>query len=89
MRGTVMKDFFVSYNSKDLTWAEWIAWELEEAGYSIVIQSWDFRPGGNFVLEMQKASSEAERTIAVLSPNYLGAQFTERGGSSQRITRWS
>lgn len=72
-----MKDFFVSYNSKDLTWAEWIAWELEEAGYSVVVQAWDFRPGGNFVLEMQRASSEAERTIAVLSPNYLGAQFTQ------------
>jgi tetratricopeptide (TPR) repeat protein len=77
MRGTVMKDFFVSYNSKDLTWAEWIAWELEEVGYSVVIQAWDFRPSGNFVLEMQKASSEAERTIAVLSPNYLGAQFPQ------------
>ncbi len=72
-----MKDFFVSYNGKDRAWAEWIAWELEEAGYSVVIQAWDFRPGGNFVLEMQKASSEAERTIAVLSKNYLSAQFTQ------------
>jgi tetratricopeptide (TPR) repeat protein len=72
-----MKDFFVSYNGKDRAWAEWIAWELEEAGYSVVIQAWDFRPSGNFVLEMQKASSEAERTIAVLSPNYLGALFTQ------------
>jgi tetratricopeptide (TPR) repeat protein len=72
-----MKDFFVSYNGKDRAWAEWIAWELEEAGYSVVIQAWDFRPGGNFVLEMQKASSEAERTVAVLSPNYLSAQFTQ------------
>jgi tetratricopeptide (TPR) repeat protein len=75
--GTVRKDFFVSYNSKDRAWAEWIAWELEEAGYSVVIQAWDFRPGNNFVLEMQKASSEAERTIAVLSPNYLNALFTQ------------
>jgi tetratricopeptide (TPR) repeat protein len=75
--GTVRKDFFVSYNSKDRAWAEWIAWELEEAGYSAVIQAWDFRPGNNFVLEMQKASSEAERTIAVVSPNYLNAQFPQ------------
>ncbi|MGA9350971.1 MAG: TIR domain-containing protein [Anaerolineae bacterium] len=27
-----MKDFFISYNSADRTWAEWIAWQLEE-GY--------------------------------------------------------
>jgi hypothetical protein len=46
-----VKDFFISYNSADRNWAEWIAWQLEEAAYSVVIQAWDFRPGGNFVLE--------------------------------------
>ncbi len=61
-----MKDFFVSYNRHDRAFAEWIAWILEEAGYSIVIQAWDFRPGGNFVLDMQKAASETERTIALV-----------------------
>lgn len=24
-----MKHFFISYNSNDRTWAEWIAWQLE------------------------------------------------------------
>src|ERR1019366_8796026 len=33
--------------------------------------------GSNFVLEMQRAASEAERTIAVLSPDYLTALFTQ------------
>lgn len=46
-----MKDFFVCYNSKDQVWAEWIAWELEEAGYSAVMQAWAFQPGGSFVQE--------------------------------------
>jgi tetratricopeptide (TPR) repeat protein len=72
-----MKHFFISYNSADRTWAEWIAWQLEEAGYTTVLQAWDFRPGSNFVLEMQRAATEAERTIAVLSPDYLGARFTQ------------
>ncbi|MGV0023929.1 tetratricopeptide repeat protein [Phormidesmis priestleyi] len=72
-----MKDFFVSYNRHDRAFAEWIAWILEEAGYSVVIQAWDFRPGGNFVLDMQKAASEAERTIAVLSDHYLQSLFTQ------------
>ena len=71
-----MIDFFISYNSADRTWAEWIAWQLEEAGYTTVLQAWDFRPGSNFVLEMQRVATEAERTIAVLSPDYLGALFT-------------
>ena len=32
-----MKDFFISYNSADQQWAEWIAWQLEEAGYKIEV----------------------------------------------------
>ena len=70
-----MNDFFISYNRADRTWAEWIAWHLEAEGYSVVIQAWDFRPGGNFVLDMQSATG-AERTIAVLSPDYLTSEFT-------------
>jgi CHASE2 domain-containing sensor protein len=71
-----MKDFFISYTSADRSWAEWIAWELEAAGYSTIIQAWDFRPGENFVLEMQGAASDAERTILVLSESYLQSSFT-------------
>jgi hypothetical protein len=70
------KDFFVSYTGRDRPWAEWIAWVLEEAGYTVVIQAWDFRPGGNFVLNMQKAT-EANRTIAVLSSLYLDKPFPQ------------
>jgi hypothetical protein len=71
-----MKDFFISYNKADRKWAEWIAWQLEDNKYSVVYQDWDFRPGDNFVLGMQRAMAESERTIAVLSPDYLEAQFT-------------
>jgi hypothetical protein len=72
-----MKDFFISYTSTDKQWAEWIAWQLDVAGYSTVLQAWDFRPGSNFVLDMDKASIEAARTIAVLSPDYLKSNFTQ------------
>ena len=77
MDAEAKKDFFVSYNRHDKTWAEWIAWTLEAAGYTVVIQVWDFRPGGNFVLDMQRAAAQAERTIAVLSRTYLESQFTQ------------
>jgi tetratricopeptide (TPR) repeat protein len=72
-----MKNFFISYNRADHIWAEWIAWELEEAGYTTILQAWDFLPGSNFVVEMQKAVTQAERTIAVLSPDYLNARYTQ------------
>ena len=71
------KDFFISYTKTDRRWAEWVAWHLEKAGYTTVIQAWDFRPGGNFVLQMQKATARAERTIAVLSPDYLTSEFAQ------------
>ena len=70
-----MTDFFVSYTSADKVWAEWIAYVLEEDGWSVIIQAWDFRPGSNFVVEMQRAATQAGRTIAVLSPDYLKSPF--------------
>jgi tetratricopeptide (TPR) repeat protein len=71
------KDFFISYTSPDKKWAEWIAWQLEEAQYSTILQAWDFQPGMNFVLEMDKAARVARCTIVVLSPAYLSAQYTQ------------
>jgi tetratricopeptide (TPR) repeat protein len=58
-------------------WAEWIAVELERAGYSTVLQAWDFRPGTDFLHAMQEATTSARRTIAVLSPAYFGSDFSE------------
>ncbi len=72
-----MKDFFISYTKTDEDWAVWIAWQLEEAGHTTVIQKWDFHAGQNFVLAMQAASSNAKHTIAVLSPDYLRSDFAK------------
>ncbi len=72
-----MKDFFISYTQADEAWAEWIAWTLEEAGHSVVIRAWDFRPGGNFVLKMNEATEGTNRTIAVISEDYLNALYTQ------------
>lgn len=70
-----MTDFFISYTHVDEAWAEWIGYVVEEEGFSVLLQAWDFRPGSNFVLEMHKAANAAQRTIMVLSPEYLQSQF--------------
>lgn len=70
------KDFFISYNHADERWAVWIAWILENAGHSVVVQAWDFRPGSNFGLEMHNAVRTCARTIAVVSPAFLRSTFT-------------
>lgn len=68
-------DFFISYTGADQKWAEWIAWQLEQADFHVVIQAWDFRPGNNFVLEMNRAASAARRTILVVSAAALSSDF--------------
>ena len=70
-------DFFISYTSADRAWAEWVAWQLSEAGYSVTLQAWDFRPGADFLHEMQRAATGARRTVAILSPGYLASEFGE------------
>src|ERR1039458_4157674 len=70
-----MADFFISYTHADRAWAEWIGYVLEEEGFAVIIQAWDFRPGSNFVLEMQSAATAANRTLMVLSPDYVKSQF--------------
>ncbi|WP_214041665.1 FxSxx-COOH system tetratricopeptide repeat protein, partial [Methanoculleus sp.] len=70
-----MADFFISYNKADESWAEWVAWALEENNYSVIIQAWDFRPGNTFVVCMDNALKEANVLISILSPYYLESKY--------------
>src|SRR5581483_546995 len=69
------RNFFISYTGRDRQWAEWIAMQLEQEDYTLFIQAWDFRPGSNFVAEMDRASRFAERTLLILSSAYLQSDF--------------
>lgn len=70
-------DFFVSYASPDKEWALWVSWVLKLRGYHVIVDAWDFRPGHNFVLMMQYASSAARHTIIILSPTFLESSNTQ------------
>jgi TIR domain len=48
-------NFFISHAGADQAWAEWVAWELTEAGYTLELDVWDWAAGQNFVLEMNNA----------------------------------
>ena len=73
--GVTEWDFFVSYQQTDRTWAEWIAWQLEAAGHTVLLQLWDFVPGTNWIKLMQDGVSRSARVIVVLSPAYTGSVF--------------
>jgi TIR domain len=64
-------DFFVSYVQADRLWAEWIAWQLEAGGFSVLIQAWDFAADSNWVAAMSRGLQESAQIIAVLSDAYL------------------
>ncbi len=68
--------FFISHTGADLHWAEWIGWQLEDAGYRVILDAWDFQVGTSFVRAMEDAASRAERTLVVASPDYFQARYT-------------
>jgi TIR domain len=70
------RDFYVTCSGADVRWAEWIAAELEAAGHTTILQTWDFRPGDNFMAAMDHAVATCHHTIGVLSPGYLRSVFT-------------
>ena len=45
-------DLFVSHAGRDRAWAEWVAWELQQAGYRVELDFWDWEVGENFVVLM-------------------------------------
>ncbi|GAA2979946.1 TIR domain-containing protein [Actinokineospora diospyrosa] len=68
-------DFFISYSLADDDWATWIAHELEAAGYSVMIQAWDFVPGTHFLDFIDRGIRESSALIAVLSHDYMRSQY--------------
>ncbi|MEU9010453.1 FxSxx-COOH system tetratricopeptide repeat protein [Streptomyces sp. NPDC048479] len=61
---------FVSHAGADRAWAEWVAWQLEDAGYAVELDYWDWRAGENFILKMNAALGR-ERMLAVFSEAYF------------------
>jgi hypothetical protein len=76
-RSGQQRDFFVSYTQADRAWAEWLAWELEAAGYTTVLQAWDMPAGTAFVHAMDQAVQTTRHVVLVLSPAYLRSEMAE------------
>ena len=54
-------DFFISHAGRDAAWAEWMAWQSQQAGYTVELDVWDWTPGEDFVTRMQQALERAGR----------------------------
>jgi tetratricopeptide (TPR) repeat protein len=71
-------DFFVSHADVDAPWAEWIAAELENAGYKVIVQAWDFRPGENSLARLDESLAACRHAVCVLSPAYADSEVAAR-----------
>ena len=74
-------DFFISHAGRDTAWAEWLAWQLQQAGYRVELAVWDWAPGEDFVARMAAALERADRLVAVCTEAYFISTF---GGSELR-----
>jgi hypothetical protein len=57
---------WVSHAGSDSGWAEWIAWQLKEAG-PVELDAWRWRAGDSFVARMNAALDAADVAVAVWS----------------------
>ena len=64
-------DFFISHAGADRAWAEWVAWQLTDAGYTIELDAWDWAVGQNFVLAMSDALARSDRVVTLFSKAYF------------------
>ncbi|MGW1495217.1 FxSxx-COOH system tetratricopeptide repeat protein [Streptomyces sp. NPDC002402] len=72
------KRIFVSHAGPDRAWAEWVAWQLKEAGHSVELDVWDWAAGHNFIAKMTAALTRADRVVALFSKAFFEpGRFTE------------
>jgi tetratricopeptide (TPR) repeat protein len=70
------KTLFISRASADADFAAVVGAILKDAGYSVILQQWDFA-NRNFMERMHAALAEGARVIALLSPEYLQSQHCQ------------
>ncbi|MFC8350763.1 FxSxx-COOH system tetratricopeptide repeat protein [Streptomyces sp. NPDC057280] len=68
--GTSGGVWFISHAGADRAWAEWVAWQLLEAGLEVELDCWDWGAGDSFIAKMN-AALEHGRMLALYSPDYF------------------
>lgn len=68
--GTSDRRWFISHAGADRAWAEWVGWQLLDAGHQVELDYWDWGAGDNFVLKMN-AALERGQLLALFSPAYF------------------
>jgi hypothetical protein len=80
-RGT---DFFISQAGRDTAWAEWLAWQFQQAGYTVELDVWDWTPGEDFVPRMSAALELCSQRDPAqsLSIRFRGGRYAASGSTA-------
>ncbi len=81
-RGT---DFFISHAGRDTAWAEWLAWQLQQAGYTVELDVWDWAPGEDFVARMQQALEAVRVDTRYVSRTYRRPDSADRNWKATAV----
>jgi hypothetical protein len=74
-------DVFVSYSHKDKTWvASVLVKALRDNGLRVLVDESDFEPGKASIENMTDAILHSRRTLAVITPNWVGSEWTRFEG---------
>ena len=64
-------DFFISHAGSDRSWAEWVAWQLVDAGHTVELDVWDWAAGQDFITKISDALDRCDRVVALWSVGYF------------------
>jgi hypothetical protein len=78
---------FISYAGPDRPWAEWVGWQLQDAGYSVELDVWHWGVGDDLVERVNRTLTQG-RTVALFSQDYFEAgRHTPEEASAVLATR--
>jgi tetratricopeptide (TPR) repeat protein len=80
------RDFFISFNSADLAYAEAIDAALRAAGFTTHFHPRDLGAGGNIPVWMDEALMGSAQTLALYSPDYM--KDTAIYSRAERYASW-
>ncbi len=69
--------YFLSFNSADREWADWIGVVLEEQGGIVSNHFWEIGAGGHIIKWMRNSLDQCDKVVSLFSPNYLDAAFSQ------------
>jgi tetratricopeptide (TPR) repeat protein len=69
-------DFFISYDPQDLEWANWVTWQIEHQGFSVIAEAITVNTSMDYVNFVKDAQLRASHLIVLCSPFYLTPELS-------------